>query len=111
MKNNNTLIYNTQTGTTSFTVPKCIKIRSNVELPTVFRPFMNKYGFIGLLEVGESFEINGDTPDYKPRSLAPAAYSVASHVRKTTNKRFKVACRTIEGTSANPVRTACWRVA
>ena len=108
---NNTLTYDVHTGTTSFTVPKCIKFRNNITLPPVFRPVMNKYGFISLLEIGESFEINGDTPDYKPKSLAPAAYAVASHVRKTDNKNFKVACRTIEGTSTNPVRSACWRTA
>ena len=72
---------------------------------------MNKYGFISLLEVGESFEVNGDTPEYKAKSLAPAAYTVASHVRKTTNKNFKIACRTIEGTSSEPIRSAVWRIA
>ena len=96
---------------TMYTVPKCIKIRSNVTLPPIFRPVMNKYGFISLLEIGQSFEVNGDTPDYKAKSLAPAAYSVASHVRKTTNRKFKIACRTIEGTSTNPIRSACWRTA
>ena len=104
--NNSTTLH-----TTSYTVPKCIKIRTNVDLPPVYRPVMNKYGFISLLEVGESFEVNGDTPTFKAKSLAPAAYQVASHVRNTTNKDFKVAVRTIEGTSKNPVRTACWRIA
>ena len=95
----------------TYTVPACIKIRNNVTLPPVFRPVMNKYGFISLLEIGQSFEVNGDTPDYKAKSLAPAAYTVASHVRKTTNKKFKIACRTIEGTSSNPIRSAVWRTA
>tara|TARA_R100000656_G_scaffold29133_1_gene25446 strand:+ start:138 stop:458 length:321 start_codon:yes stop_codon:yes gene_type:complete len=105
------LVINHTTNTTSYTVPKCIKIRNNVSLPPVFRPVMNKYGFISLLEVGESFEVNGDTPEYRAKSLAPAAYTVASHVRKTTNKNFKIACRTIEGTSSEPIRSAVWRVA
>ena len=104
--------HNTTTSTTtSYTVPACIKVRNNVELPSVFRPTLNKYGFISLLEVGQSFEVNGDTPEYKAKSLAPAAYTVASHIRKTTNKKFRVACRTIEGTSSNPIRSACWRIA
>jgi len=104
--------HNTKVGTpTSYTVPACIKIRDNVDLPPVFRQVMNKYGFISLLEVGQSFEVNGDTPDYKAKSLAPAAYTVASHVRKTTNKKFKVACRTIEGTSSDPIIAAVWRTA
>tara|TARA_Y100000310_G_scaffold103980_1_gene102301 strand:- start:233 stop:541 length:309 start_codon:yes stop_codon:yes gene_type:complete len=92
-------------------VPACIKIRNNVTLPPVYRPVMNKYGFIALLEEGQSFEINGDTPEFKPKSLGPAAYQVAKYVRRTTNKKFRVACRTIEGTSTHPTKTACWRVA
>ena len=105
------LVNNHNTTVTSYTVPACIKIRNNVDLPQVYRPLMNKYGFISLLEVGQSFEVNGDTPDYKAKSLAPAAYTVASHVRKTINKKFKIACRTIEGTSSNPIRSAVWRTA
>jgi len=91
-------------------VPKCIKIRNNVALPSIALKKANRYGFISTLEVGESFEINGDTPDFKPRSLVSAAYSIARHVRRTTNKDFRVACRTIEGTSTNPVVTGCWRI-
>ena len=102
---------NTTLHTESYMVPACIKIRSNVTLPPVLRKVMNKYGFITLLEIGQSFEVNGDTPDFKAKSLAPAAYSVASQHRKTTGKTFKIACRTIEGTSKDPVRAACWRIA
>ena len=104
------LVTNHNTNTTSYTVPACIKIRSNVDLPPVFRNGMLKYGFISLLEPGQSFEVNGDTPEYKPKSLSAAAYSVASHVRKTTNKKFRISCRTIEGTSTNPIRSAVWRL-
>jgi len=93
------------------TVPKCIKIRSNVELPPAFKLTSHRYEFITDMKVGESFEVNGDTPNYKAKSLSAAAYSVASHIRKTTNKKFRVACRTVEGTSANPIRSACWRIA
>ena len=91
-------------------VPKCIKIRNNVALPPILPKRMNKYGFISTLEVGESFEVNGDTPDFKPQSLVAAAYSIAKRVRRTTNKDFRVACRTIEGTSTHPIVTACWRI-
>jgi|TARA_R100000049_G_C1870271_1_gene30326 hypothetical protein len=102
------LVYNN--SYTLHTVPKCIKIRTDVPLPPA-RPYMTRYAFIQTLDVGESFEVNGDTPGYKAKSLAPAAYQVASFVRKTTNKKFKIACRTLEGTSKNPIRTAVWRIA
>ena len=107
--NNNTLL-------TSEDVSNVIHIRSNVPLPSpVMTRQLSKYGFIGTLKIGQSFEINGDTPDYKAKSLAPAAYAVASYIRKTTHlkkdKSFTVACRTLEGTCKEPVIVGCWRVA
>ena len=104
---NNTTLLNTKS------VPNVIKIRDNVPLPLPTKSLqLSKYGFISTLEVGQSFEINGDTPDYKAKSLAAAAYAVASHVRNTTRKKkFTIACRTLEGTSKDPVTVGCWRTA
>ena len=94
-------------------VPTEILIRNNVPLPSPDRGnTLSKYGFISTLEVGESFEVNGDTPDYKAKSLAPAAYAIAKHVRTTTrNKKFTVACRTVHGTCKEPTVVGCWRTA
>ena len=94
-------------------VPTEILIRDNVELPCPERGnAYSKYGFISTLEVGESFEVNGDTPDFKANSLAPAAYAVAKHVRDNTrNKKFTVACRTLHGTCKDPLVVGCWRTA
>ena len=107
------LINNDTALLTSVKVPNVIKIRDNVPLPTPTMSMqLSKYGFIGKLEVGQSFEINGDTPDYKAKSLAPAAYAVAKHVRENTrHKKFTIACRTIEGTCKEPVIVGCWRTA
>ena len=62
----------------------------------------------------QSFEIDGDTPNYLAKSLAPAAYAVASYVRKNTHlkkdKSFTVACRTLEGTCKEPTVVGCWRI-
>ena len=92
-------------------VPEVIQIRSNVPLPEPQHMTLSKYGFISTLKVGQSFEVNTTTHDFKPSSLAPAAYQVASTIRNTTNKKFKVACRTLEGTSTHPTKVGCWRVA
>ena len=94
-------------------IPKEIKIRNNVELPNPERGnTYSKYSFISTLEVGESFEVNGDTPDFRAKSLAPAAYAIAKHVRTTTrNKKFTIACRTIHGTCKEPTVVGCWRTA
>ena len=94
-------------------IPKEIKIRNNVELPCPERGnTYSKYGFISTLEVGESFEVNGDTPGFKAKSLAPAAYAIAKQVRTTTrNKKFTVACRTVHGTCKDPLVVGVWRTA
>ena len=91
------------------TVPNVIKIRNNVPLPEPKHLVVNRYGFISTLQIGQSFEVDVNTHDFKPKSLAPAAYQIASTIRKTTNKRFTVACRTLEGTSAHPTKVGCWR--
>ena len=94
-------------------IPSEIVIRNNVPVPNAERGnTYSKYGFITTLEVGESFEVNGDTPAFKAKSLAPAAYAIAKHVRTTTrNKKFTVACRTIHGTCKNPTVVGVWRTA
>ena len=92
-------------------IPKEIKIRNNVKLPNPERGnTYSKYGFISTLEVGESFEVSTTTHGFKPKSLAPAAYQIATTVRKTIDRDFTVACRTLEGTSINPTRVGCWRI-
>ena len=96
---------------TTVPVPDVIEIRSNVPLPEPQHMTLSKYGFISTLKVGQSFEVNATTHDFKPSSLAPAAYQVASTIRNTTNKIFNVACRTLEGTSTHPTKVGCWRVA
>ena len=96
---------------TMLAVPNVIRIRNNVPLPEPQHMTLSKYGFISTLKVGQSFEVNATTHDFKPSSLAPAAYQIASTVRKTTNRRFKIACRTLEGTSQHPTKVGCWRVA
>ena len=94
-------------------IPTEILIRDNVPLPCPERGnTLSKYGFISTLEIGESFEVDADTPDFKAKSLAPAAYSIAKHVRTTTrNKKFTVACRTLHGTCKNPTAVGVWRTA
>ena len=94
-------------------IPTEILVRNNVPLPSAERGHSySKYGFISTLEVGESFEVDGDTPGFKAKSLAPAAYAIAKHVRTTTrNKKFTVACRTLHGTCKEPTAVGCWRIA
>ena len=91
-------------------VPDVIEIRNDVSLPQPGHLVANKYGFISTLKVGESFVIDTTTDDFKPKSLAAAAYQIASNVRHNTDTKFTVACRTLEGTSGNPTKVGCWRI-
>ena len=92
------------------TVPDVIKIRNNVQLPAPKHLVLSKYGFISTMEVGESFEIDTATHDFKPKSLAPAAYQIASNIRHDTGTEFTITCRTLEGTLGNPIKVGCWRI-
>ena len=109
------MLINNTTLLNSEDVTNVIHIRNNVPLPNpIMSRQLSKYGFISTLKVGQSFEIDGDTPDYQAKSLAPAAYAVASYVRKNTNlkrdKSFTVDCRTLEGTCKEPTVVGCWRI-
>ena len=91
-------------------VPDVIKIRNNVPLPEPRHLGVNKYGFISTLKVGQSFIIDTTIHNFKPKSLAQAAYQIASNIRHDTDNSFTVSCRTLEGTSGNPTKVGCWRI-
>ena len=107
------MLINNTTLLTNEDVTNVIHIRNNVPLTSpIMTRQLSKYGFISTLEVGESFEVNGDTPEFKARSLAPAAYAVAKYVRTSTrNKKFTIACRTLHGTCKDPLVVGVWRTA
>ena len=110
------MLINNTTLLNSEDVTNVIHIRNNVPLPNpIMSRQLSKYGFISTLKVGQRFEIDCDTPNYQAKYLAPAAYAVASYVRKTTHlkkdKSFTVACRTLEGTCKEPTVVGCWRIA
>ena len=92
-------------------VPNVIKVRNNVPLPQPRHLNTTKYGFISTLKVGESFVVDTTTRNFHPKSLAPAAYQIASNIRHDTDAKFTVSVRTLEGTSGNPTKVGCWRIA
>jgi hypothetical protein len=64
-----------------------------------------KYAFLHNLQVGDSFEINGNMPDYTPKAVRTKAYDVCKE------KGMKITIRTLEGTSEDPKKIRIWRVA
>ena len=96
--------------------PNVIKIDKNIPIPSprAFnggRPRMSKFHFLKELSVGDSFEVNGNTPGLKPTNVMTACYTLASKYRKLGGMygNFRVTCRTLEGTSLKPSKIRVWR--
>ena len=73
----------------------------------------SKYNFLKTLEVGDSFEISGNTAGMSPKSAMCACYTLAKNYRKSSSfklKDFRVSVRTTRGTSENPKAIRIWRV-
>jgi hypothetical protein len=73
----------------------------------------SKYNFLKTLEVGDSFEISGNTAGMSPKSAMCACYTLAKNYRKSSSfklKNFRVSVRTTSGTSADPKAIRIWRV-
>ena len=82
-----------------------ITIEKGIPIPTyTWGANSTKYNFIENMEVGDSFYINGTTPDF-------STISVKAHMYKlNTNTDRKYTIRTIEGKSKNPISIRVWRI-
>ena len=94
------------------TRPNVIKIEKNIPVPHWIVNRSSKYGFLKTLEIGDSFLINGDTPDFHPKSAASGCYSYAMMLRKKggLHRDYRISCRTLDGTFAQPKQVRIWRV-
>ena len=97
------------------TEPNVMKIDKHVPIPTP-RTFKggrprSKFHFLKELSVGDSFEVNGNTPDLNPSRVMTACYTLASKYRQLGGayRHFRVTCRTLEGTSLKPLKIRVWR--
>ena len=81
-----------------------ITIEKNVPRPLVTRGNGQhpKYDFLTTLEIGDSFVINGNMPDYKP-GCSSTLYAQAK------DRDLKISIRTEEGPSNKPTRIRVWR--
>ena len=83
-----------------------ITIEKNVPRPIINRGtngLTPKYDFLSTLEIGDSFVINGNMPDYKP-TCSSTLYAQAKE------RGLKVSIRTEEGPAKLPTRIRVWRV-
>ncbi len=82
-----------------------ITIEKNIPIPFSNRGNGSrlKYLFVQNMEVGDSFYINGNTPDFIPATIKAHIYKLNSETQKTYT------IRTLEGCSKNPIAIRVWR--
>ena len=88
--------------------PNIITIERNVPVPTYNTGRGRgriKYAFVDNMEVGDSFCINGSTPDYVPINIKAHMYKLNASIRDS--KQYTI--RTLEGSSKNPISIRIWR--
>tara|TARA_R110000824_G_scaffold41988_4_gene124297 strand:- start:478 stop:750 length:273 start_codon:yes stop_codon:yes gene_type:complete len=83
-----------------------ITIEKNVPIPAIVssRGNAEKYVFIDGMNIGDSFKINGNTPDFTTVGVRAHVYGLnAKGMRKFT-------VRTLAGKSSNPTAIRVWMV-
>ena len=81
-----------------------ITIEKNIPIPNLtWGTQAVKYSFVNRMEMGDSFYINGVTPDFLPATVRSYMYKLNSETKK------KYTIRTIEGPAANPNAIRVWR--
>jgi hypothetical protein len=93
-----------------------IKIEKNIPMPSPSRHGYrrtSRLAFIKEIEVGDSFVINGHTPDITPKSAICSVYSLATKLRRKGGqyRNFRMSIRILQGSSKSPRSVRIWRVA
>ena len=83
-----------------------ITIEKNIPIPDTYcGSGSTRYRFLQKMEVGDSFVINGNTPDFTPEGVRQHLYSQHS---KNRGRRYTI--RTIAGSFERPVAIRAWRL-
>tara|TARA_Y100001938_G_scaffold141482_1_gene211314 strand:- start:1431 stop:1706 length:276 start_codon:yes stop_codon:yes gene_type:complete len=84
-----------------------ITIEKGVEMPPA-RGYTNhdKYNFVDKMDIGDSFVINDNTPDFSPENTRKHMY--LRNARKKSGVKYAV--RTISGHSKTPEAIRVWRI-
>ena len=87
-----------------------ITIEKNIPIPTPRgRGWSGRYDFILDLDIGDSFVINGNTPDITAKAIKCWVYNQPRKGKTVRARTRKYACRTLSGTSLNPTSIRIWR--
>ena len=83
-----------------------ITIEKNIPIPKLMHGYGRvRYKFLENMEIGDSFVINGNTPDFTPKGVRQYLYS--QHSKKDAI-RFTI--RTLSGPNDQPTAIRAWRV-
>ena len=83
-----------------------ITIEKNVPMPEKRNYSRNRYTFLKNMVIGDSFVINGNTPDFSTNAVRSHVYGIPHKTK--SNRRYSV--RTLAGSVAKPVAIRVWRV-
>ena len=88
-----------------------ITIEKNIPIPAPSgRGIAGRYNFVLDIEVGDSFVVNGNTPDISPKAIKCWVYNQPRKGLNSEARTRKYATRTLSGTSLNPTSLRIWRV-
>ena len=89
-----------------------ITIEKDIPIPRVSsRGLSGRYNFVYQMEVGDSFVINGNTPDITPKAIKCWVYNRRTKAGTALLRSRKYTMRTLSGTSINPNAIRIWRTA
>jgi len=83
-----------------------ITIEKNIPIPPCSRSIGPKYIFLNDMEIGDSFVVNGNTPDITAKQMRTYIYG-----KNASQPTTKYRVRTLEGRHHNPIAIRVWRVA
>ena len=84
-----------------------ITIEKNIPIPDVRQSIdAYRYLFLNKMEIGDSFVINGSTPDYNPKGVR--SYIYGKHTRKNNSVKYTI--RTTAGHHSKPTSIRIWRI-
>ena len=84
-----------------------ITIEKNIPIPIrTYQKARSKYHFIYNMEIGDSFKINGNTPNFDPKQVRQYVYNLNN--KKSLGMKFTVC--TIKGRALKPKAIRVWRV-
>ena len=83
-----------------------ITIEKNIPIPVVRDYSRTKYNFMKNMEIGDSFVIDENTPDFSAENTRKHIY--LRNARRKSGIKFAV--RTLSGRSTNPKSIRVWRI-